>query len=111
MNDTWFFDFATSTWKFPKIKISDFYLPRVRSGHSAVTYNDNFLVVFGGMTAVTKELDDMCALDLTTFEWHLVTEPKQTKSPDKSSNPLLNKLSIAMRKSFKKVPSSQLLTS
>jgi N-acetylneuraminic acid mutarotase len=69
LNDTWFFSLTKKKWTQITIKISDFYLPRVRSGHSACVYNDNFLVVFGGMTAVTKELDDVVVLDLFTYEW------------------------------------------
>lgn len=49
---------------------------------------------------MTKELDDVCALDLNTFEWHLVIEPKQTKSPEKSPNPLLNKLMKGMKRNI-----------
>jgi N-acetylneuraminic acid mutarotase len=76
LNDTWVFDFNNKTWQYLTIKTNGFYLPRVRSGHSASIYKENYLVVFGGITAVTKELDDVCALNLVTKEWSQITEPK-----------------------------------
>ena len=69
LNDTWFFDFTSREWKKVLPKINDFYLPRPRSGHSACLFDDEILIVFGGMNAVTKELDDVVALDLITSEW------------------------------------------
>jgi hypothetical protein len=33
------------------------------------------LLLFGGMAAVTKELDDVVALDLTSYEWVEIVKP------------------------------------
>lgn len=66
LNDTWIFNLTTYEWTLLCIKISDFYKPSARSGHSASLYGESYLIIFGGMTAVTKELDDVCALDLFT---------------------------------------------
>jgi hypothetical protein len=74
--DTWVFDLKNKTWQYFTMKINSFYLPRVRSGHSASIYKDNYLVVFGGIYAVSKELDDVCVLNLTTKEWCQITKPK-----------------------------------
>lgn len=66
LNDTWIFNLTTYEWTLLNIKISDFYKPSPRSGHSAALYGESYLIIFGGMTAVTKELDDVVALDLYT---------------------------------------------
>jgi N-acetylneuraminic acid mutarotase len=100
LNDTWFFNLTKKKWTQITIKISDFYLPRVRSGHSASVYNDKFMVVFGGMTAVTKELDDVVVLDLATYEWFQVTEPNQTKSPEKVKPKMFSKLGSMLKKNL-----------
>ena len=39
-----------------------------RSGHSACIYKD-FLIVFGGIHEVTKELDDMVVYDFKNRRW------------------------------------------
>ena len=92
LNDTWMLDLNLNQWKRITIKISDFYLPRPRSGHSASIYKDQFLLLFGGMAAVTKELDDVVALDLTSYEWVEIVKPNQTKAPEKIQNKLFTKL-------------------
>jgi N-acetylneuraminic acid mutarotase len=101
LNDTWFYDMIKGKWQHIIVKISEFYLPRVRSGHSSSIYNDNYLVIFGGMTAVTKELDDVCVFDLQTHEWSQITHSKQTKSPVKTKNPIMSKLEKIMKRNLK----------
>jgi len=78
-------------WTKLKPALTEFYLPRSRSGHSASLYEENILVIFGGILGVTKELDDVVGLDLLTWEWFQITEPKQTRGP-LVTNPLLAKL-------------------
>jgi hypothetical protein len=101
LHDTWFFDLLKGQWQFIIVKISEFYMPRVRSGHSSSIYNDTFLVIFGGMTAVTKELDDVCVFDLNTHEWSQITEPKQTKSPVKIKSTVINKLGNILKRNIR----------
>jgi N-acetylneuraminic acid mutarotase len=101
LNDTWFFDLFKGKWQQIIVKVSEFYLPRIRSGHSSSIYNDSYLVIFGGITAVTKELDDVCVFDLNTHEWSQITKSKQTKSPVKAKNPIMNKLERIMRRNLK----------
>jgi hypothetical protein len=100
LNDTWVFDLIKLRWNQIVVKITDFYMPRVRSGHSASIYGDNYLVVFGGMTAVTKELDDVCVLDLLSFEWTQITEAKQTKIPERPQSAVINKLGKILRRNI-----------
>lgn len=80
--------------------INDYYLPRQRSGHSAGLYQDDFMVVFGGMHGVTKELDDVCALDLKTSSWFQITKPLQTKMSVLTTNPLIAKLGKQINKNI-----------
>ena len=54
------------------------------------------------MTRVTKELDDVCALNLRTSEWFSITEPKKTKMPEKVKNNLMNKFGRKMTGVFSK---------
>jgi hypothetical protein len=35
-----------------------------RNGHSAIVVKERYMVVFGGMFEITKELDDLSVLDL-----------------------------------------------
>jgi hypothetical protein len=39
-----------------------------RSGHSACAYND-YMILFGGIHEVTKELDDMIAFSFKKNHW------------------------------------------
>lgn len=43
-------------------------MPLARSGHSAAVYKD-FMLVFGGIHEVTKELDDMLIYDFKNNWW------------------------------------------
>jgi hypothetical protein len=71
LNDTWIFDFHTESW----IELAIVSEPDLgifqRSGHTSFLYNDK-MIVFGGIHAVTQELDDICALDLKKQKWHQV---------------------------------------
>ncbi len=42
--------------------------PTIRSGHSACLYRD-YMVIFGGIHEVTKELNDLCLFDLKSLKW------------------------------------------
>lgn len=54
-----------------------------RNGHSAVMHNDNQMVVFGGINEVTRELDDLCVLNLTEKRWTLLQKGTKHISPQK----------------------------
>lgn len=43
---------------------------RERNGHSAILYKERFMIVFGGIYEVVKELDDVSVLDLRHGFWH-----------------------------------------
>ena len=46
-------------------------MPYERSGHSMVVYED-YIMVFGGIWDVTKELNDLHLYSLTKNEWIVV---------------------------------------
>lgn len=50
------------------------------------------------MTAVTKELDDVVALDLISREWIEIVKPFQTKQPDVPTSKLFGKLGKTLGK-------------
>lgn len=42
---------------------------KARNGHTSVLLRDNYMIVFGGISDVTKELDDLCCLDIDNQLW------------------------------------------
>jgi hypothetical protein len=52
-----------------------------RNGHSAVMLNDNQMIVFGGINEVTRELDDLCVLNITEKRWTLLQQGTKPISP------------------------------
>lgn len=72
LKDLWSFDFDTRVWFLVFSDSSDGLVSR--SGHSAQVFGD-FMLIFGGIHEVTKELDDMIAFDFKKGEWiHLFSE-------------------------------------
>ena len=68
LNDLWCFVFSTYEWKLVEPSSMNFMTPSIRSGHSACLYRD-YMVVFGGIHEVTKELNDLCLFDLKSLKW------------------------------------------
>ena len=66
LNDTWMYDLKLKEWT--EVKNSAYLKPR--NGHSAIIYDQRFMIVFGGIQEVTKELDDVNVLDVHTGKWH-----------------------------------------
>ena len=79
-NDTWLFNFDYEKWTCLNENQSSPNLPLARSGASAVLYSDKFLILSGGIHLITKELDDLWALNLETKTWTQLQEstPRQT---------------------------------
>ena len=65
LNDIWEYNFIHNIWKEYQIKEG---IPIGRSGHSACIYRD-YMIVFGGIHEVTKELDDMVLFDFVNKRW------------------------------------------
>ena len=67
--DVWVFNMKTSTWKQHKTK---HHIPQCVKRSSA-WLNGNQMFLFGGENALGKYSNDLCSLDLDTWEWTLHT--------------------------------------
>lgn len=63
LQDTWVFDLKSTIWNELKANPSSVDL-RPRNGHSAILFKQRYMVIFGGIYSVTKELDDVSVLDI-----------------------------------------------
>jgi len=72
MNDLWVFDYDQQTWTELIVENPE-YMPIPRSGHSTEVYGD-FIVIFGGIHEVTKELDDCAVYSIKRNEWICINE-------------------------------------
>lgn len=61
LSDFWKLDLTTYKWT--EIK-SEGFIPQERSGHSCDIY-EGFMVLFGGIQEITKELNDFHLYDFT----------------------------------------------
>ena len=68
LNDIWMFDFSNYMWQLVEPQSLSYFTPTARSGHSACLYRD-YMVIFGGIHEVTKELNDLCVFDLKQKKW------------------------------------------
>lgn len=76
LNDVWRFNFRTCQWSL----INCLDEPTPRSGHSAQVYRD-YMLIYGGIFEVTKELNDMHIFDLKNERWLCLFE--ELNSPKK----------------------------
>jgi hypothetical protein len=77
LKDLWRFDIATNVWS--EIHPSDGVLPLERSGHCADVFESQYMIVFGGIYEITKELNDLYMFDFTKKKWITVFE--ESNSP------------------------------
>jgi len=54
-------------------------VPQARSGHSCDVFEGQYLIIFGGIYEITKELNDLHMFDLTKRRW--VTVFDESNSP------------------------------
>lgn len=64
LSDTWRFSFKTNSWE-QIISVDE---PLARSGHASAVYKD-YMIIYGGIYIVTKELNDMHVFDLKANKW------------------------------------------
>ena len=70
LNDLWCYNVAEQFWL--KIQVEDeSLLPIARSGHTSDVYN-GYLVLFGGIKEVTKELNDLSVFSFEKNVWTLL---------------------------------------
>jgi hypothetical protein len=77
LNDMWRLDLATLSWDEIVVKGNS---PLVRSGNSLQTY-ENYLVLFGGIHDMTRELNDCHLFDIAKKKW--ISLYDETNSPVK----------------------------
>jgi N-acetylneuraminic acid mutarotase len=77
LNDVWAFSFTTLTWTQYQKNESKEGAPLARSGHSS-SLSGQYMIVFGGILDVTKELDDMMIYDLENKRWTQLFEGLNT---------------------------------
>lgn len=65
LSDTWKFNLTTNEWHQIQVTGEE---PLPRSGHASQIYND-FMIIYGGIYEVTKELNDMHVFDLKNERW------------------------------------------
>lgn len=82
LNDLWRLDLNTYTWS--EVKPIDDFIPMERSGHSCDIY-DNFMVIFGGIYEITKELNDFHLFDFRKNRW--ITMFEESYSPKRDNSP------------------------
>ena len=81
LKDFWRFDLNGNTWfKLPQPEAS----VAPRSGHSCSVFN-NFLVIFGGIQEITKELDDLVVFDINKNQWLTIFMPFKETHDDMTS--------------------------
>lgn len=58
-------------------------LPIPRSGHSAIRFRDDYMVVFGGIYEITRELNDCYVYNIKSNTWISLFEESGPSSPKK----------------------------
>jgi len=76
MSDLWIFDIPTSKWT--EVECSEQDVPLARSGHSCAMYGE-YMLLFGGIYEITKELNDLHMFDLANRRWIMIFE--ESNSP------------------------------
>ena len=82
LNDLWALDLVTNKWECLNDNCAE-NAPVSRSGHSLNVYKDNYLVLFGGIHEITKELNDLYFYDLRKKEWVQFMESDSLKADNK----------------------------
>jgi len=82
LNDLWCFHVEQSRWELIEVEDAET-IPMARSGHSATIYLD-YMVLFGGIFEITKELNDMPLFDFSNRRWVYLYEENKDSSPVKT---------------------------
>ena len=85
LNDLWRLDLNTYTWKL--IKFADAQVPLERSGHSCDVY-ENYMIIFGGIYEITKELNDIHLYDFKKNIWITLFEESNSPVKVRESSPI-----------------------
>lgn len=71
LNDLWAFNIQSQAWT--RLNPVDEVRPETRSGHTACLY-ENFILIFGGIFEVTRELNDVYAFSLAQKRWIVLSQ-------------------------------------
>ena len=82
--DLWKFNFVTRMWEELIPRNEPEMLPVPRSGHSAAIYNNELMIVFGGIYEITRELNDCHVYSLKDNVWYSLFEETGPASPVKA---------------------------
>lgn len=82
LNDLWKLDLTSYKWQ--ELSPHDGYRPRERSGHSCDII-DHYMIVFGGIFEITKELNDLHLYDFRRNKWITICE--ESYSPIRGGSP------------------------
>jgi len=82
LNDTWKFHFDSKVWH--EVEVSD--EPTPRSGHTACIF-ENYMICYGGIFDICKELNDMHIFDLNNERWLCFFEELNSPQAPSPSNP------------------------
>lgn len=76
LGDLWMYDLIAQKWT--QIIAKALFEVSARSGHTASVFK-GYMLIFGGMLSVTKEVDDTLAFNFETKEWLQVFAEKKAK--------------------------------
>lgn len=80
LNDLWKYNIHFGTWDQVVFSESDI-VPLERSGHSMTVYKD-YILIFGGIQEVTKELNDLYVFDLSSNKFKMLSGLESSKTHD-----------------------------
>ena len=83
LNDLWRLNLTTHEWE--EVTNIGGMCPQPRSGHSAVLYK-SFMLIFGGIFEITKELNDTHLYDFKNNRWISLFEETGVNSPRHSQS-------------------------
>lgn len=89
LGDMWRFDFSVKEWH--KIKYKGKYIPEIRSGNTFQLYKNHFILIFGGIKALTYEFNDFLFFDLRNDEWVELEKHKDVNKKSKTLGNLIKK--------------------
>lgn len=79
LNDLWKLDLQTYTWT--ELHSTDGFKPLERSGHACDVF-EHYMIVFGGIFEITKELNDFYLFDFRKSRWFTLFE--ESNSPTRA---------------------------
>ena len=86
LNDIWRFSFTSNTWSEISKGGDDFDGPLPRGGHVAQVFRGDFMIIYGGIYDVCKELNDLHVFDMKNEKWICLFEEQNSPRKVGTSN-------------------------